>query len=59
MKLDYLETGDPAICEEVLRALPDWFGIEESTLLYIKKSLELPMLVVRDGNTVMGFVVPS
>ena len=56
MHLNYLEKGDPKICEEILRALPNWFGIEESTLAYIKKSPELPMLIAYDGETATGFI---
>ena len=56
MQIDYLDSGDSNICEEVLRALPDWFGIESSTVSYIKKSPELPMLVAREDDATMGFV---
>ena len=56
MKFDYLEVGNPDFCEEVLRALPDWFGIEESTLEYIHESKKLPMIVASDDDGIVGFV---
>lgn len=34
------------IAEAVLRDLPDWFGIEESTLRYIEEAATLPTLAV-------------
>jgi coenzyme F420-0:L-glutamate ligase/coenzyme F420-1:gamma-L-glutamate ligase len=45
-----VEIQDPAersrIAEAVLRDLPDWFGIEESTRRYIEDAATLPTLVV-------------
>ncbi len=45
-----VEIQDPAersrIAEAVLRDLPDWFGIEESTRQYIEDAATLPTLVV-------------
>lgn len=56
MKFEYLETGRSEVAERILRSLPDWFGIEESTVAYIDKSKELPMLVAYDGDTPIGFI---
>ena len=42
--------------EKILRALPNWFGIEKATLQYIKDANTMPtMLVVYDSN-VIGFL---
>jgi len=45
-----VEIADPAersrIAEAVLRDLPEWFGIEESTAAYIAEAAELPTLAV-------------
>jgi GNAT superfamily N-acetyltransferase len=30
------------LCESILRALPEWFGIEEATAAYIRDVAELP-----------------
>ena len=56
VSLQYLETGNPQICEKVLRSLPDWFGIEESTLAYIEKSKKLPMITAFEEDTPLGFL---
>lgn len=41
-----LEVESPAersrLCESILRALPEWFGIEEATAAYIRDVAELP-----------------
>jgi ribosomal protein S18 acetylase RimI-like enzyme len=31
--------GDEVLCERILRALPDWFGIESSLVQYVKDTL--------------------
>ncbi|MGB0454073.1 MAG: GNAT family N-acetyltransferase [Bacteriovoracaceae bacterium] len=56
MKFEYLERGDPEICEVVLRSVPDWFGIEESTVAYINKSKELPMISAFEDGKAIGFL---
>ena len=56
MKFEYLGKGNPEYCERVLRALPDWFGIESATLEYIKISRELPMIVASNEDGIAGFV---
>ena len=51
MKVEILSQGKPEVCEKVLRALPDWFGIEESTKAYIEESKKMPMAVATiDGE---------
>lgn len=44
------------IVEDVLLDLPEWFGLPESTKQYIEESKELPLLVARDDNNVIGFI---
>ncbi|MGB0454807.1 MAG: hypothetical protein ACPGJV_13945 [Bacteriovoracaceae bacterium] len=34
MKFEYRQKGCPQVCETILRSIPDWFGIEESTVAY-------------------------
>jgi coenzyme F420-0:L-glutamate ligase / coenzyme F420-1:gamma-L-glutamate ligase len=52
-----VEIADPAersrIAEVVLRDLPDWFGIEESTRKYIEDAAALPTLAVEPD---LGFI---
>lgn len=49
-----------ARCEDVLRSLPKWFGIEEALLLYADDTVRLPTFaaVVNDGEgeRIVGFV---
>ena len=44
------------IATKVLNDLPEWFGIETSTLEYIHKSSELPFFAIYDDQDVVGFV---
>src|SRR5262249_55577384 len=54
---DVVEISDPAersrIAEVVLRDLPEWFGIEESTRRYIAEAATLPTLAVEPD---LGFL---
>lgn len=56
-----LEITHPAekarIAREVLDALPEWFGIEESKNEYVENSRSLPMWAVYDGEIPVGFIV--
>jgi GNAT superfamily N-acetyltransferase len=36
------------LCEQVLRDLPEWFGIEEATTAYIRDVAELPTFQIGD-----------
>lgn len=39
------------VCDGLLRALPDWFGIEEAIVQYVREIAELPANVARDVGT--------
>ena len=43
-------------CEDVLRSLPMWFGIEEALLMYADDSARLPTFAVIEGTAVKGFI---
>jgi GNAT superfamily N-acetyltransferase len=43
-------------CEAVLRSLPQWFGIEESLLMYADDTLRLPSFAALEGDEIVGFV---
>jgi len=45
-----------AECEEILRSVPEWFGIEEALLEYVANTATLPTFVIRDGMRALGFV---
>ena len=44
----------PVDVERIIRALPEWFGIEESVLGYVDASRSLPTTLARDGDEVVG-----
>lgn len=44
-----------AICEEVLRDLPEWFGIEEATQEYIESVSQYEMFALYKEDTLVGF----
>ena len=53
-----IDQGQAAVCAPILRALPAWFGIEESTAQYIRDIEEMPTLlaVVHGTGDVVGFL---
>ena len=44
------------ICNEILRALPEWFGIEAAIVSYTEQVQSLPFYAVFDGDKAVGFV---
>ena len=40
-----------AQCEEVLRSLPMWFGIEDALVMYADDTLRLPTFAAVEGDT--------
>lgn len=44
------------ICETILRALPDWFGIEPAIVEYVTGVRDMPFFAVCDGDANVGFV---
>ena len=44
------------VCEDILRALPDWFGIEESLVQYVKDADVMPTMLAKDKDDVIGFL---
>ncbi|HEX2540008.1 MAG TPA: GNAT family N-acetyltransferase [Caldimonas sp.] len=49
------ELNERAQCEEVLRSLPMWFGIEDALLMYADDTVRLPTFAAVDAR-VLGFV---
>jgi len=43
------------ICTEVLRDLPEWFGLEDSLLEYVKNVTKYPFFVSYLDGEVVGF----
>jgi len=48
--------GSAALCEPILRSLPDWFGIEVAIVQYVAEIDHLPTFLARDGDQVSGFL---
>jgi len=44
-----------AICNTILRSLPDWFGIESSIVEYVSDVKPMPFWAAMDGGTPVGF----
>lgn len=44
------------ICNKILRALPDWFGIESSIVDYVKDVQEMPLVAAFDKDLPVGFL---
>lgn len=54
-----IQMADASVMERVgliLRALPEWFGIESSTLQYIEDSAKWPTWFANIGNVDAGFI---
>jgi ribosomal protein S18 acetylase RimI-like enzyme len=45
-----------SVCVPILRALPDWFGIEKAILDYEREIDRLPTFLAKSGGSVMGFL---
>ena len=43
-------------CEEVLRSLPMWFGIEHALVMFADDSVRLPTFAAVEGTKVIGFI---
>lgn len=48
--------GTARVCEDVLRSAPDWFGIEESLLMYARNAARLPTWLAHAGADCLGFI---
>ncbi|WP_428102429.1 hypothetical protein [Candidatus Rariloculus sp.] len=42
--------------EEILRSLPQWFGIEEGLLAYAEATSHLPTFALMNEQSAMGFI---
>ena len=55
-ELRKLEPSDIPSCEAVLRALPEWFGIESALNEYVNCLHQLPAVVATMSDQVIGFI---
>ena len=44
------------VCENILRALPDLFGIEKSLSQYVKDANVMPTMLAKDDDLIVGFL---
>jgi GNAT superfamily N-acetyltransferase len=51
-----LTQADIPECAAILRSLPDWFGIEESTAQYVRDLETLPAFVATVDGDLVGFL---
>jgi len=45
-----------AIAASILHALPDWFGLPESTAEYIRESAHMPFWAATENGQTLGFI---
>jgi ribosomal protein S18 acetylase RimI-like enzyme len=48
--------GKAGICKPILRALPQWFGIEEATQQYARDTEVMPTFLAYTGDSAIGFL---
>ena len=48
--------GQSSVCEPILRALPDWFGMEAGIVQYAKDIDHLPTFIARVESEAIGFL---
>ena len=51
------EVGHCDACEQVLRELPEWFGLEDSLMEYVEAAKSTPTLLAMEGENVLGFLM--
>ncbi len=51
-----IRDGEHQVCEQILRALPDWFGIESALLDYVRDTRTLPTWMAQRGGEAVGFI---
>ena len=44
------------ICNQILRGLPEWFGIEAGIVGYVEQVRELPLFAAYEGGEAVGFL---
>lgn len=56
MELIELTRNRGAACDQLLRSLPEWFGIESSIRDYVREVEQMRTLAVCDDGLVVGFL---
>lgn len=50
------KAGDEHTCEAILRALPEWFGIESSLVQYVESTTQFPTWLAESSGSASGFI---
>ena len=50
------QLNQSAVCEPILRSLPEWFGIESSLVECVQDIETLPTLLAKSESQVVGFL---
>jgi ribosomal protein S18 acetylase RimI-like enzyme len=50
------KSGDEAVCEVILRSVPDWFGIEEALVKYVEETAKYPTSLAMVDGVEVGFI---
>ncbi|MFN0136901.1 MAG: GNAT family N-acetyltransferase [Phycisphaerae bacterium] len=56
MRIRAAQPNDATMCEQILRSVPDWFGIEESLLQYVADCARYPTFLAEIDGAAAGFV---
>ena len=56
VKIEGPTNADMQSCEQVLRSLPDWFGIEEALVQYLKDIENMPIFLASVSSKIVGFL---
>ena len=51
-----LRPGESSACEAILRALPEWFGIESALADYVRSTETFPTFVVEEAGRIAAFL---
>lgn len=54
--VEEISTEKNKVCEDILKSLPDWFGIESAIIAYVNAVHSMPMLAAKSKNRIVGFL---
>lgn len=56
MKIEEIFKNRGSVCNEILRSLPDYFGIESAIQDYVCSVDSLPFFIAREDGIILGFL---
>ena len=51
-----METGEHVFCDQILRSLPDWFGIEDAIVNYVRDTQSMETWIAETDDELVGFL---